>query len=158
VKSAPARKNVAYSGYVIPKTGELIMTKPEWFNYETVIAFHALNAAVTQQPCELLAGKAIQLGNPLFLRHSLTDVQNVDVFEVCQNKQLLYRGVVAHIAVFIGISSSRTQRQYLCGRTSRRREKDYLRKIAVFWIVRDAFRLWYYPTPAGHFYLAVTSS
>jgi transposase len=38
VKSAPAKKNVAYSGYVIPKTGELVMTKPEWFNYETVIA------------------------------------------------------------------------------------------------------------------------
>jgi len=37
VKSAPVRKNVAYSGFVIPETGELIMTKPGWFNYETVI-------------------------------------------------------------------------------------------------------------------------
>ena len=26
-----------YSGYVIPETGELIVTKPSWFNYETVI-------------------------------------------------------------------------------------------------------------------------
>ena len=26
-----------YSGYIIPKTGELIVTKPSWFNYETVI-------------------------------------------------------------------------------------------------------------------------
>ena len=26
-----------YSRYVIPETGELIVTKPSWFNYETVI-------------------------------------------------------------------------------------------------------------------------
>ena len=38
VKSAPGRKSVPCSGYVIPKTGELIVTKPSWFNYETVIA------------------------------------------------------------------------------------------------------------------------
>jgi hypothetical protein len=37
VKSAPVRKNAAYSGYVIPTTGELVVTKPGWFNYETVI-------------------------------------------------------------------------------------------------------------------------
>ncbi len=37
VKSAPGRKSVAYSGYVIPSTGELIVTKPSWFNFETVI-------------------------------------------------------------------------------------------------------------------------
>ena len=37
VKSAPCRKSVPYSGYVIPQTGELIVTKPSWFNYETVI-------------------------------------------------------------------------------------------------------------------------
>ena len=37
VKSAPGRKSVPYSGYVIPKTGELIVTKSSWFNYETVI-------------------------------------------------------------------------------------------------------------------------
>ena len=37
VKSAPCRKSVPYSGYVIPETGELIVTKPSWFNYETVI-------------------------------------------------------------------------------------------------------------------------
>ena len=37
VKSAPGRKSVPYSGYVVPKTGELIVTKPSWFNYETVI-------------------------------------------------------------------------------------------------------------------------
>ena len=37
VKSAPRRANVAYSGYMIPTTGELIVTKPSWFNYETVI-------------------------------------------------------------------------------------------------------------------------
>jgi hypothetical protein len=31
------KKCVAYSGYVVPTTGELIVTKPGWFNYETVI-------------------------------------------------------------------------------------------------------------------------
>ena len=28
---------MSYSGYVIPETGELVMTEPNWFNYETVI-------------------------------------------------------------------------------------------------------------------------
>lgn len=37
MKSAPCRKSVPYSGYVIPATGELIVSKPSWFNYETVI-------------------------------------------------------------------------------------------------------------------------
>ena len=37
VKSAPGRKRVSYSGYIVPKTGELIVSKPSWFNYETVI-------------------------------------------------------------------------------------------------------------------------
>ena len=37
VKSAPGKSNVAYSGYMIPSTGELIVTKPSRFNYETVI-------------------------------------------------------------------------------------------------------------------------
>lgn len=35
--SKPGKQNVAYSGYLIPDTGELIVTKPGWFNYETVI-------------------------------------------------------------------------------------------------------------------------
>lgn len=37
VKSAPGRETIAYSGYVVPFTGELLVTKPSWFNYETVI-------------------------------------------------------------------------------------------------------------------------
>lgn len=37
VKSAPSRKSVPYSGYIVPQTGELIVSKPSWFNYETVI-------------------------------------------------------------------------------------------------------------------------
>ena len=37
VMSKPGKQNVAYSGYLIPDTGELIVTKPGWFNYETVI-------------------------------------------------------------------------------------------------------------------------
>lgn len=35
--SKPGKQNVAYSGYLLPETGELIVTKPGWFNYETVI-------------------------------------------------------------------------------------------------------------------------
>lgn len=37
VCSTPGRKKISYSGYVVPVTGELIVTKPQWFNYETVI-------------------------------------------------------------------------------------------------------------------------
>lgn len=37
VGSAPGRKSVPYSGYVVPSTGELFLNKPTWFNYETVI-------------------------------------------------------------------------------------------------------------------------
>ena len=37
VKSAPSRMSVPYSGYIVPETGELIVSKPSWFNYETVI-------------------------------------------------------------------------------------------------------------------------
>ena len=37
VKSVPSRRSVPYSGYVVPETGELIIFKPSWFNYETVI-------------------------------------------------------------------------------------------------------------------------
>ena len=37
VGSAPGRKSVPYSGYVVPATGELLVNKPAWFNYETVI-------------------------------------------------------------------------------------------------------------------------
>ena len=37
VKSAPGRKSVAYSGFVIPSTGALWVHKPGWFTYKTVI-------------------------------------------------------------------------------------------------------------------------
>ena len=37
VKSAPGRSSVPYSGYIVPETGELIVSKPSRFNYETVI-------------------------------------------------------------------------------------------------------------------------
>ena len=37
VAPPPGRKSVAYSGYVIPETGGLIVTKPGRFNCETVI-------------------------------------------------------------------------------------------------------------------------
>lgn len=37
VKSYPGRKSVAYSGFVVPESGELYVAKPDWFNYETTI-------------------------------------------------------------------------------------------------------------------------
>lgn len=37
VKSFPGRSKVSYSGFVIPRTGELFTTKPERFNFLTVI-------------------------------------------------------------------------------------------------------------------------
>ena len=57
VKSAPGRKSVPYSGYVIPETGELIVTKPSWLNYETVIdSFRQL-----LKTCPAVEGKRIYL-------------------------------------------------------------------------------------------------
>ena len=38
VKSFPGRFKTSYSGFVIPKSGELFTCKPEIFNYETTIA------------------------------------------------------------------------------------------------------------------------
>ncbi len=37
VMSKPGKNNIAYSGFVIPSTGELYVTKSGRFNYETVI-------------------------------------------------------------------------------------------------------------------------
>ena len=37
VMSKPGRDHASYSGFVIPETGELVVTQPEVFNYETVI-------------------------------------------------------------------------------------------------------------------------
>lgn len=37
VKSAPGKKSIAYSGFVIPSTGAIWVNKPGWFTYETVI-------------------------------------------------------------------------------------------------------------------------
>ncbi|MBR2257086.1 MAG: transposase, partial [Blautia sp.] len=37
VMSKPGKNSIAYSGFVIPETGELFVMKPGWFNYETVI-------------------------------------------------------------------------------------------------------------------------
>ena len=38
VKSFPGRFKASYSGFIIPKTGELFTSKPSTFNYETTIA------------------------------------------------------------------------------------------------------------------------
>ena len=46
-----------YSGYIIPRTGELIVTKPSWFTYETVIdSFRQL-----LKNCPVADGKRIHL-------------------------------------------------------------------------------------------------
>lgn len=37
VKSLPGRSKISYSGFVIPQTGELFVSKPERFNYETTV-------------------------------------------------------------------------------------------------------------------------
>lgn len=37
VMSKPGNDSIAYSGFVIPETGELIVNKPGWFNFESVI-------------------------------------------------------------------------------------------------------------------------
>jgi len=37
VMSKPGKNKIAYSGFVIPALGELYVTKPGWFNYESVI-------------------------------------------------------------------------------------------------------------------------
>ena len=47
--SKPGKNNAAYSGFVIPETGELVVTKPEWFNFETVI--QSLRDFLLAKPC-----------------------------------------------------------------------------------------------------------
>lgn len=50
VMSKPGKESIAYSGYLIPETGELIVTKPGWFNYETVI--ESFRSFLTVVPAE----------------------------------------------------------------------------------------------------------
>lgn len=38
VKSAPTKKSLKFSGFVVPKTGELWTANPQWFNFETTIS------------------------------------------------------------------------------------------------------------------------
>jgi len=49
VMSKPGKNNAAYIGFVIPETGELVVTKPEWFNFETVI--QSLRDFLLAKPC-----------------------------------------------------------------------------------------------------------
>ena len=37
VMSKPGKNKIAYSGFIISETGELVVTKPDWFNYKSVI-------------------------------------------------------------------------------------------------------------------------
>ena len=47
--SKPGRDHASYSGFVIPETGELVVTQPEVFNYETVI--QSLRDFLEAKPC-----------------------------------------------------------------------------------------------------------
>ena len=49
VMSKPGKDKIAYSGFIIPKTGELVVTKPGWFNYESVI--QSLRDFCQAKPC-----------------------------------------------------------------------------------------------------------
>ena len=49
VMSKPGKDKIAYSGFIIPETGELVVTKPEWFNYESVI--QSLRDFCQAKPC-----------------------------------------------------------------------------------------------------------
>ena len=49
VMSKPGKDKIAYSGFVIPETGELVVTKPEWFTYESVIK--SLRDFCQAKPC-----------------------------------------------------------------------------------------------------------
>ena len=49
VMSKPGKDKIAYSGFVIPETGESVVTKPEWFNCESVI--QSLRDFCRAKPC-----------------------------------------------------------------------------------------------------------
>ena len=49
VMSKPGKNNVTYSGFVIPETGELTVTKPGWFHYESVI--QSFREFIKAKPC-----------------------------------------------------------------------------------------------------------
>ncbi len=47
--SKPGKNNIAYSGFIIPGTGELITLKPGWFNFTSVILM--LREFLKKRPC-----------------------------------------------------------------------------------------------------------
>ena len=47
--SKPGKNNIAYSGFIIPETGGLFVTKPGWFNFESVI--QSLRDLIKARPC-----------------------------------------------------------------------------------------------------------
>ena len=47
--SKPGKNNIAYSGFIIPGTGELVTLKPGWFNYLSVIQM--LRDFISERPC-----------------------------------------------------------------------------------------------------------
>ena len=49
VMSKPGKDKIAYSGFIIPETGELVATKPDWSNYESVI--QSLRSFSQAKPC-----------------------------------------------------------------------------------------------------------
>ena len=47
--SKPGKNNIAYSGFILPGTGELVTLKPGWFNYLSVIQM--LRDFISERPC-----------------------------------------------------------------------------------------------------------
>ncbi len=47
--SKPGKDNIAYSGFINPDTGEMFVTKPGWFNYESVI--QSFRDLIKAMPC-----------------------------------------------------------------------------------------------------------
>ena len=60
-KSFPGRQKASYSGFVRPDTGELFVTKPARFNYETVIA--SIREFITAHPGPEGKRYALVMGN-----------------------------------------------------------------------------------------------
>ena len=70
VMSKPGRDHASYSGFVIPETGELVVTQPEVFNYETVI----------QSLCDFLEAKPCPEGKKYCVIMDYPDVLTIPKF------------------------------------------------------------------------------
>ena len=79
VKSFAGRMKVSYSGFVIPETGELFVSKPEKFNYKTVI--DSIRAFVKAFPAPAGKKYAIIMDNAPWHRKAIRLIQDERVEE-----------------------------------------------------------------------------